>query len=177
VTYPGWGYLVRELNVTTWPETWVGGYSQIIHVVGTINNWFYEGLAGIAPDPSQPGFKHFTIRPGMVDSVDWVTCSYDSLYGRNVSNWKRNPSTPLRAGGDQVSMEVTIPANSTATVYVPAKAGSDVTVNGKALSEADHVTFLRMDHGEAVLKLGSGEYRIASNQIKKAEPIDSGQLR
>jgi len=74
-------------------------------------------------------------------------------------------------------MEVTIPANSTATVYVPAKAGSDVTVNGKALSEADHVTFLRMDHGEAVLKLGSGEYRIASNQIKKAEPIDSGQLR
>ncbi len=60
-------------------------------------------------------------------------------------------------------MEVTIPANSTATVYVPAKAASDVTVNGKALSEADHVTFLRMDNGKAVLKVGSGEYRITSN--------------
>jgi hypothetical protein len=51
----------------------------------------------------------------------------------------------------------------TATVYVPAKAASGVTVNGKALSEADHVTLLKMDKGKAVLKGGPREYRITLN--------------
>jgi alpha-L-rhamnosidase len=51
----------------------------------------------------------------------------------------------------------------TATIYVPAKAASGVTVNGKALSEADHVTVLKMENGKAVLKVGSGEYRITLN--------------
>jgi len=61
---------------------------------------------------------------------------------------------PLAEGMNQI----------TATVYVPAKAASDVTVNGKALSEADHVTLLKMDKGKAVLKGGPREYRITLNK-------------
>ena len=60
-------------------------------------------------------------------------------------------------------MEITIPANSTATVYVPAASAGDVTVNGKALSKADHVTFLRMEYEKAIIKVGSGNYVITSN--------------
>ena len=59
-------------------------------------------------------------------------------------------------------MTLKIPANSTATVYVPAKAASDVTVNGAAITQADHVTFLRMENDRAVVNLGSGNYIITT---------------
>ena len=78
--------------------------------------------------------------------------SHDSLYGRIESNWKRE--------GDAIIMTLKIPANSTATVYVPAKAVSDVTVNGAAVTQADHVTFLRMKNDRAVVKVSSGDYLI-----------------
>ena len=88
-TYPGWGYLIKELGLKTWPETWSGWGSHVILVTATPGSWFFEGLGGILPDPANPGFKHFTLRPGIVKSVDWVKCSYQSPYGKIVSNWKR----------------------------------------------------------------------------------------
>jgi len=150
-TYPGWGFLVKERKVTTWPETWSGWGSQIIQVVGTPGAWFYEGLGGIRPDPAQPGFKHFSIRPGIVDSVDWVECHHDSPHGRIVSNWKRE--------GGKLTMDVTIPANTTATVFVPAKDAAGVTESGKPASKTEGVKFLRMENNAAVYAVGSGAYQ------------------
>jgi hypothetical protein len=49
-TYPGWGYLVKELDLKTWPETWSGWGSHVILVTATPGSWFFEGLAGIRPD-------------------------------------------------------------------------------------------------------------------------------
>jgi alpha-L-rhamnosidase len=65
-TYPSWGYFIKELGLKTWPETWSGWGSHVILVTVTPGSWFYEGLAGIRPDPMNPGFKHFTLRPGIV---------------------------------------------------------------------------------------------------------------
>ena len=153
-TYPGWGFLLKERKVTTWPESWSGWNSQIIQVVGTPGAWFYEGFAGIRPDPAQPGFKHFSIRPGIVDSVDWVECWHESPYGKIVSNWKR--------GSEKVTMEVTVPPNSTATVFVPAKDAAVVTESGKPAGEAEGVKFLRMEKNAAVYAVGSGNYQFQS---------------
>jgi len=153
-TYPGWGFLAKERKVTTWPETWSGWGSQIIQVVGTPGAWFYEGLAGIRPDPAQPGFKHFSIRPGIVDSVDWVECHHDSPYGRIVSNWKRE--------GDNLIMEVTVPANTTTTVFVPAKDAGAVFESGKPVDKAKGVKFLRWEAPAAVYAVGAGTYRFES---------------
>lgn len=87
----------------------------------------------------------------------WVAVGVAAeLYGRIESNWKRE--------SDRVTMEVTIPADTTATVYVPAKAVSDVTVNGQALKKADHVTFLRIENDRAVVNVGSGNYIITSSK-------------
>jgi len=155
-TYPGWGYLVKEVGLNTWPETWSGWGSHVILVTATPGSWFYEGLAGIRPDPLSPGFKHFTIRPGIVDSVDWVTCAYQSPYGKIESNWKRE--------GQKVTMDVTIPANTTATVYVPAKDAKEVTESGKTIDKAKGVKFLRMEKGSAVYEVGSGSYRFCSEK-------------
>jgi alpha-L-rhamnosidase len=153
-TYPGWGYLIKELGLNTWPETWSGWGSHVILVTATPDSWFFEGLGGILPDPKKPGFKHFMLRPGIVGSVDWVKCSYQSPYGRIVSNWKKD--------GGSLSMEVTIPANTTATVYVPAKDKAEVTESGTSAMKAKGAKFLRNDGNAAVYALGSGTYRFQS---------------
>jgi alpha-L-rhamnosidase len=64
-------------------------------------------------------------------------------------------------------MAVTIPANTTATVYVPAQAAEDVTVNGKSVRDAEYVSLLKMEEGQAVLKVGSGNYTFESNRPQK----------
>jgi len=159
-TYPGWGYLINEMGLKTWPETWSGWGSHVILVTATPGSWFFEGLGGILPDLRNPGFKHFTLRAGVVGGVDWVKCHYDSPYGRIVSNWKRE--------GDKLTMEVTVPPNTTAAVYMPvaSKSGENgpmkdaagVTESGQPAANSECVKFLRMEKAAAVYEVGSGFY-------------------
>ncbi len=156
-TYPGWGYLVKELGLKTWPETWSGWGSHVILVTATPGSWFFEGLGGILPDPANPGFKHFLLRPGIVKSVKWVKCSYQSPYGKIVSNWK--------CEGDKLTLDVTIPPNTTATVYVPTKDAAAVAEGGNAIDKVEGVMFLRMENGAAVYVVASGTYHFQSRMV------------
>ncbi len=112
--------------------------------------WIHNSLGGIRVDPTKPGFENVIIRPAMVGNLEWVNSHHESAFGRIVSNWKLD--------GDQVTVEVTIPANSTGTVHVPTANASYVRVDGKCPTEIEHVTFLRMERGAAVLAIDSGTY-------------------
>ncbi|MEI8235369.1 MAG: alpha-L-rhamnosidase C-terminal domain-containing protein [Verrucomicrobiota bacterium] len=92
--------------------------------------------------------------------VDWVKCHYDSIHGRIVSKWK------MDAG--QVQMDVTIPPNTTATVYVPAKDSKSVTESGKQAAKAEDVKFLRMEKDRAVYEVDSGCYSFCGNTRNNA---------
>ncbi len=153
-TYPGWGYMLAQGATTMW-EQWNGYYSQIHSCFASPGSWFYQGLAGIRPDESGVGFKKIIIKPAVIGDLTWVKCSYDSIQGRIVSNWKRE--------GNILSMEVTIPVNTTATVYVPAKNAAGVTESAKPAAKADGVRFLRMENGAAVYEVGSGQYSFKSD--------------
>jgi alpha-L-rhamnosidase len=59
-------------------------------------------------------------------------------------------------------MDVTIPPNTTATVYVPAKEESGVTESDKPAAKANGVKLLRMENGAAVYEVGSGSYQFQS---------------
>ncbi len=113
-TYPSWGFLAEKRKVTTWPETWTGWGSQIILVTGSPGAWFYEGLAGIRPDPAAPGFKNVIIQPAVVGDVTWVKAHHDGPYGRIAVDWKK-------AADGVFTLDVVVPANSTATVVLPDK--------------------------------------------------------
>jgi len=152
-TYPGWGYMLAQGATTMW-EQWNGYYSQIHSCFASPGGWFYQGLAGIRPDESGPGFKKIIIKPAVVGDLTWVKCSYDSIHGRIVSNWKRESG--------KLTMDVTIPINTTATVYVPAKDETSVTESGLPAAKADGVNFLRMENGAAILEVGAGTYRFGS---------------
>jgi alpha-L-rhamnosidase len=125
-----------------------------VMLVGDLAIWFYEYLAGIRPDESAPGFKHIIMRPEPVAGLDWVKASHRSPYGLIESAWERN--------GDAFSWQITVPANATATAYVPANDAASVTEGGKPLAEAAGMEVVGMEDGRAVLRLGSGKYQFAS---------------
>ncbi len=119
-TYPGWGYMIEKGATTVW-ELWNGDTADPAmnsgnHVmqIGDLGIWMYEYLAGIRPDEAKPGFQHVIIRPYPVAGLSFVKASHHSPYGLIRSEWKRT--------GTGIEMEVTIPPNATATVYVPGEA-------------------------------------------------------
>lgn len=152
-TYPGWGYMLEKGATTCW-EQWNGYYSQIHSCFPYIGGWFYRGLAGIQWDPEAPGFKHIILRPGLVKSVDWVKCSYQSPYGEIVSNWKRKDNS--------FTWDINVPVNSTATVYLPAEDIKSIHESGQPLQTATGIRFLKMEDGIAVLNVDSGCYSFVS---------------
>jgi alpha-L-rhamnosidase len=143
-----------EQGATTWWEQWNGYWSQIHSCFTSLDGWFYQGLAGIRPDKSGPGFKKIMIKPSVVGNLTWVKCYHDSPYGRIVSNWKLE--------GQKLTMEVTIPANTTATVYIPVNNADQVAESGKPAVKSVGVRFMQMENNTAVYTVGSGSYRFQS---------------
>ncbi|MGA2662940.1 MAG: alpha-L-rhamnosidase C-terminal domain-containing protein, partial [Verrucomicrobiota bacterium] len=63
---------------------------------------------------------------------------------------------------DRFELNVTVPGNSVATVYVPAGNAADLTENGKPASQAQGVKFLRQEGDRAVFEIGSGQFAFQS---------------
>jgi alpha-L-rhamnosidase len=153
--YPGWGYMLRRGATSVW-EAWNGGDCSFNHpALGCIGVWFYQGLAGIRPDPNAVGFKTFLIKPAVVGDLTWVKASYNSVHGKIISEWNRKE--------EAFSLHVVIPPNTTATVVVPAKDFNSVTENGQPVAKAVGVTSLKMENGKAVFGVESGSYQFVSH--------------
>jgi hypothetical protein len=152
---PGYGYILNT-GATSLTEAWNArrGSSQNHFMLGHITEWFYHDLAGIQPDPAGPGFKKIIIDPQPVGDVTWAKAAYDSLHGRIESDWRRE--------GDQFTLSVEIPVNTTATIHVPARSAAAVMEGDSAASESEGVSFLRQEDGRAVFGVGSGRYEFRS---------------
>jgi alpha-L-rhamnosidase len=111
----------------------------------------YRTCLGINPDERAPGYERFTLRPRPGGGLTWAKGSYRSIRGLIASEWQ--------VGADGTTFAFTIPANSTATVYLPAADAARVTEGGTPAAEAAGVRFLRVDDGAAVFEVGSGTYR------------------
>ena len=160
--YPSWGYMVKQGATTIW-ELWNGNTADPamnsgnhVMLVGDLYIWMNRYLAGIRSDPARPGYKHIVIRPVIPGDLKFVRAWRDSPYGRIVSNWQRD--------GGKLTMEIAIPANTTATVFVPARDAAAVTESGLPAAQAKCVKFLRMESGAAVYEVGSGCYRFYSGK-------------
>ena len=73
-----------------------------------------------------------------------------------------HPASAWKAEGGRFELEVTIPANTTATVYLPTRDAAGITESGKLLAQASGVKFLRSEGDRAVLAVESGSYRFRS---------------
>ena len=152
--FPSWFSMTRGSGNDLLKETWAGGQALMPSLGGSFARWCYRGLGGIRPSPEVPGFKVIIIKPAVVTGLTWVQSHHDSPYGRIVSNW--------RLVGNRLTMEVTIPPNTTALVNVPAKDAAGVKESGKSAAKVKGVKFLRMENGAAIFAVGSGSYRFQS---------------
>lgn len=159
-TYPSWGYMAKEGATTIW-ELWNGNTANPamnsgnhIMLLGDLIIWLYEDLAGIKSDPVRTGFKKIVMKPMPVSGLSHVKASYHSVHGLIKSQWTVS---------DQVfSWEITIPANTTAEIFVPAASINDITEGGKKVTEIKEIRFIHMEDGRAVFQIGSGSYSFAS---------------
>ncbi len=157
-TYPSYGYWIKQGATTLW-ENWEGKKGSRNHIFyGDISAWFYKALAGINPDPAGPGFKKIIIRPRPVGDLTWVKAEHKSMYGTIASSWRI-------VDGDFL-LDIAIPANTTATVYVPADGAKSVTESGRGAAKSLGLRFLRTEDRKTVFEVGSGHYRFKSTLPK-----------
>ncbi len=124
--------------------------------LGCVSEWLFTQAAGI--DTDGPAFKRITIRPEILKSGEGlqnVKATYNSIRGQIVSSWK------LEKSG--LKLNLTVPGNCTATVYIPASSQSAVRESGRSTERAAGVKFLRQEGGTAVFEVGSGRYAFESN--------------
>ncbi len=150
---PGYGMQLAK-GKTSLTEAWDGGSSQDHFMLGQIQEWFYHDLAGIQNAPGSAGFKAIVINPQPVGDVTWTKASYESIRGKIVSEWKRTEN--------EFTLKTTIPPNTTATVFVPAKSVDDVTEHGKPGQQSAGVKSLGIENGRAVFAVESGDYEFKS---------------
>jgi alpha-L-rhamnosidase len=115
-----------------------------------VTAWYTKSLAGIAPDPESPGFKHFILRPQPVGDLTWAKASYDSVHGKIVCDWKREGST--------LTVHVVVPANTTATLWLPTSDAASITEGGKPIAAVESIKSEGTDASGPKLRLGSGKY-------------------
>ncbi len=136
-TYPSWGWWIVN-GATTLLENWDLQAERDIsdnHMMfGEVGGWFYKGLGGIFPDSQQPGFKHIILRPNFVKGLDAFEAKHLSPYGEIISKWSVKKKN--------VTYKVVIPANSSATLYLPDNIGGEKI---RSLEAGTHILKLRRE--------------------------------
>jgi hypothetical protein len=153
---PGYGYQLKE-GATSLTEAWDAGRasSQNHFMLGQITEWFYRDLAGLACDPTGPGFQKIIIKPAVVGDLTWAKAAYNSIRGRIISDWTHN--------GKEFTLTATIPANAKGTIYVPTNGAGEITESGRPVKGVKGLRFLRQESGYAVFSVDSGTYRFQSS--------------
>ena len=161
-TYPSWGYMAENGATTIW-ELWNGntanpGMNSQNHVMllGDLLAWFYENLAGIRTKKNDVSFKKIIMKPTVPARLNFVKASYNSFHGLIKSEWKNSI--------DKFEWKISIPANTSATVYIPAGDIDEITESGKAVSLVGEIKFMKEENGMVVLEVPSGNYSFVRNK-------------
>ena len=151
--FPGWGYMLDNGATTLW-EHWAlsdNTYSHNHPMFGSVSAWFFNWLGGIQPDADTVAFDRFSIRPQLVDELDWVKCRYDSIRGPIVCNWMRQEK--------MVAVVIEVPTGATASVYLPAADPDGIFEGDGRADEAVGIRVVHEGEGTIVLRVQSGRYR------------------
>ena len=162
--YPSWLYPVVNGATTIWErlnsytlEDGFGGNNSMNsfnhYSFGAVGAWMNRNVLGMQRDPKSPGFKHFFLSPtpDPNQEMTYAKGHYDSPYGRISSAWKQDETETV--------YEFTIPANTSATVWLPASEVSKISEGDKKLKKAEGITVLGSEHGRVKLEATSGRYR------------------
>ncbi|MGV8094048.1 MAG: family 78 glycoside hydrolase catalytic domain [Mangrovibacterium sp.] len=155
--FPGWGYMLEKGATTLW-ETWAYSdniYSHNHPMFGSVSEWFYRSLLGI--NAGEPGFGKIIVKPQPVAGLTFAGGSYHSIRGPITCNWQND--------NQRFRLDVGIPVNTTAEIWIPAKDVETVTEGKKPIQQVNDIRYIRSENDFVILETGSGKYSFeASNQ-------------
>lgn len=170
-TCPSWLYMLLNGATTMWErwdtDKWDPNMNSRNHYAfGAVGRWMMEDVAGINIDPAVPGFKHIIIRPRPAGDLTWATATYASMYGDIKSDWQRT--------SDRFTLNITIPANTTARVFVPTLRHQRFEIlEGKTLvirsdqrgstGPTQTLAYVGTEEGFAVFEVPAGRYAFSLN--------------
>ena len=167
--YASWLYPVTQGATSIW-ERW-NGYTNELgfngnnsmnsfnhYSFGAVYEWMMAYQLGISADPAQPGYQHFILQPTVGGSFTYANGSYDSAYGTISSGWTAED-------GNLKTYDAVIPANTSATLYLPAvgeaEAPNTVTVIGPVEHNGTETTCFELPSGTWHFAIGQGEIHVS----------------
>ncbi|MEO1258092.1 MAG: family 78 glycoside hydrolase catalytic domain [Bacteroidota bacterium] len=164
-TYPSWLYPITMGATTMW-ERWNGikpdstfvsprANSFNHYAYGAIGDWMYRAVAGIDQEADTPAYKRSIIKPYINSNFKHVSASLQTVYGKLASSWK--------IANGRLSLDVVIPANTSAYVYIPTESKGDVTADGTLISDSKDLKVAGEEEGFIIVNVGSGNYHFAVN--------------
>ena len=163
-TYPSWLYPVKMGATTIW-ERWDGikpdssfetpSMNSFNHYsYGAIGDWMYREIAGIDTYPDDPGYHHIMIKPHIGGNLSYANADLKTYYGNVTSHWKRD--------NDKLQLDIEIPVNTKATIYIPAKSAASTKENDDPLSSVSDLKVIGMEGNYVIVETGSGKYHFVS---------------
>jgi alpha-L-rhamnosidase len=157
--YPGYGYMIANGATTLW-ENWgiIPDHSMNHPMLGSVSEWFYRSVLGIQQDENSLAFSDIIIKPAIVAGLEFAEGYYHSMRGKIGSKWWKL--------GDDFIMEVEIPANTTAKIYVPRlhhRAEPEIYESGKSVpigkeKNLEHINYLNSTNQHHIFSVGAGKY-------------------
>jgi len=167
--YPSWGYSVVNGATSIW-ERWnsytkdadknsslnVGMNSFSHYAFGSVTEWMF--IYGLGIETEDAGFRNIIIKPSISNEMEFMKGSYNSINGMIASGWELK--------GDKLSLNVSIPVNTKAKIYIPASKSSSVKEGKKAISKNPDIKVLSTNADETILEVGSGHYEFSATVLK-----------
>lgn len=157
--YPGYGYMIDNGATTLW-ENWgvIPNHSQNHPMLGSVSEWFYHSVLGIQQAENSLAFSDIIIRPAIINGLTYAEGYYHSMRGKIGSEWWKL--------GDDIMMEVEIPANTSARIYLPrlhhqAKPEvyeGDVLLLLKQEGKNKNIRFIESNNQYLIFEVGAGKY-------------------
>jgi alpha-L-rhamnosidase len=163
-TYPSWGYMLSRGATTLW-EIWQEKSGPAMnshnhHMMGSVDAWFYETLAGIQQEPDNPGYRHFRIEPHVFTGLNWASATVGTMRGDIHSSWRHSPTG--------LALEVEVPVNSAASVSIPKNEEmTEITIRegdriiwdkNQFVEGTPGIVSAKSDRGRVTFEVGSGHY-------------------
>lgn len=160
-TYPSWLYPVKMGATTIW-ERWDGqktdssfqsiGMNSFNHYAyGAIGDWMYRNMVGIDTYEDGVGYKHIRIQPHIGGTFTHADASLDTYYGKVSAGWKKENS--------KLIMDVQVPFNTRANIFIPATAIDKVYFEGIALPNQKAMQVIQASNGYVEISAGAGQYQ------------------
>lgn len=167
-TGPSWLYMASNGQTTLWegwnslnPDGTFGSKRTSLdhEALGSVGDWMFQSIGGLVPDVASPGFKHFIVRPIPGGALKHAQMNYQSPQGQISTRWELK--------GNQFTLDVEVPVNTTATIVLPTANAADITEGGKPVAKSPGVVAAGTADGATSYTLGSGRYSFAATLAKR----------